>query len=429
MTGDTKEIDKNSENEDLEAFESLPSPDAQATDSSFESDTPKMDLGLLASSSKNGLPVHSALLPSEEDSKLDLRQAPAFGAEEIDPKRPPQSDRIDEPPAGSEQRSSQIDKADFDQASTTGYKEQIRAGGKKSHWVLMILVGFVLGLSAATVAVFIFVRTERARSKSPPSLSQQQAVHNQRASDPSRGGRKAELMIAQARPSSAPPVTDETPRSESRRFSSRRRLPSRSERAAKRAIATGNSSEKSASGTDSSPLVAKEVISPILTSDERKTESQAKKINRVDKPEAATTTPSSQAVSASEAKLDRIIDGVLDATENNHRRESVHPTDSAGGDSKAAEQTPLAPTREQVTETMSVLLPAIRGCAGGLSGLATADIIVLNDGKVANVTVSGAPFEGTAAGRCIEGVVRKARFPRFRQPSFRIRFPFSIRGL
>jgi hypothetical protein len=62
----------------------------------------------------------------------------------------------------------------------------------------------------------------------------------------------------------------------------------------------------------------------------------------------------------------------------------------------------------------------------GQSGLATAGIVVQNDGRVASVSVTGAPFQGTASGRCMEGVVRRARFPPFKQPSFRVQFPFSI---
>lgn len=87
---------------------------------------------------------------------------------------------------------------------------------------------------------------------------------------------------------------------------------------------------------------------------------------------------------------------------------------------------PEAPSREEVTEAMAVLLPAIRGCAMGQTGLATAGIVVRGDGRVASVELSGAPFEGTASGRCMEGVLRRARFSRFRQPTFRVRFPFAI---
>jgi hypothetical protein len=90
------------------------------------------------------------------------------------------------------------------------------------------------------------------------------------------------------------------------------------------------------------------------------------------------------------------------------------------------ETLPAAPSREDVTKAMTVLVPAIRGCAQGQSGLATAGIVVRNDGRVESVSVSGSPFAGTASGRCMEGVVRRARFPRFRQASFRVQFPFAM---
>jgi hypothetical protein len=90
------------------------------------------------------------------------------------------------------------------------------------------------------------------------------------------------------------------------------------------------------------------------------------------------------------------------------------------------ESLPAAPGREDVTKAMSVLLPAIHGCAMGKKGLATAGIVVRSDGRVAGVEVAGAPFAGTASGRCMEGVIRRAQFPRFKQPTFRIKFPFAI---
>jgi hypothetical protein len=92
----------------------------------------------------------------------------------------------------------------------------------------------------------------------------------------------------------------------------------------------------------------------------------------------------------------------------------------------AQAELPEAPSREEVTQTMTVLLPAIRGCAMGQTGLATAGIVVRADGRVASVELSGAPFADTASGRCMEGVIRRARFSRFRQPTFRVRFPFAI---
>jgi hypothetical protein len=87
---------------------------------------------------------------------------------------------------------------------------------------------------------------------------------------------------------------------------------------------------------------------------------------------------------------------------------------------------PLTPSREDVTRVMTVLIPAIRGCAKGQSGFATVSVVVKNDGKVQSAELTGAPFEGTASGRCMEGVVRRMRLPAFQQEAFRVQFPFSI---
>jgi hypothetical protein len=129
--------------------------------------------------------------------------------------------------------------------------------------------------------------------------------------------------------------------------------------------------------------------------------------------EAATT------LAKTEPAPSRSVDALLDEALSGSGARPAASAASAG-------ELPEAPSRDEVTQAMAVLLPAIRGCAMGQTGLATAGIVVRGDGRVASVELSGAPFEGTASGRCMEGVLRRARFSRFRQPTFRVRFPFSI---
>jgi hypothetical protein len=123
-------------------------------------------------------------------------------------------------------------------------------------------------------------------------------------------------------------------------------------------------------------------------------------------------------------KQARSMDSLLDeALSPEARRQEL----AARRTEKAVQQElPLLPSRAQVTQAMTVLLPAIRGCAMGQSGLATATITVRNDGSVAATRITGAPFAGTASGRCMEGVLRRGKFPRFRQATFRVRYPLSI---
>jgi len=116
------------------------------------------------------------------------------------------------------------------------------------------------------------------------------------------------------------------------------------------------------------------------------------------------------------------IDSLLDQALSPEARQAAAKQSAA----PQSQGLPAVPTRDDVMKAMSVLVPAIRGCAQGASGLATINMVVRNDGRVESAALSGAPFQDTASGRCMEGVVRRARFPRFQQPNFRVQFPFAI---
>jgi hypothetical protein len=76
---------------------------------------------------------------------------------------------------------------------------------------------------------------------------------------------------------------------------------------------------------------------------------------------------------------------------------------------------------------MGSLLPAIKQCAGDQVGIANFTLVVKNDGTVQSVLLAGVPFAGTPQGTCMEGVVRRAQFPPFSSPTFRVTYPASIR--
>jgi len=118
-------------------------------------------------------------------------------------------------------------------------------------------------------------------------------------------------------------------------------------------------------------------------------------------------------------KGDTVIDSMLDQALIPQQKTAPAAAASAPG-------LPATPTRDDVVKAMSVLVPAIRGCAQGQSGLAPMSIVVSSDGRVESAALSSGPFQGSASGRCMEGVVRRARFPRFKQANFRVQFPFSI---
>jgi hypothetical protein len=119
-------------------------------------------------------------------------------------------------------------------------------------------------------------------------------------------------------------------------------------------------------------------------------------------------------------KGDTKIDNMLDQALTGEKR----PQPAAAPPSAPA--LAQTPSRDDVVNAMSMLVPAIRGCAQGQSGLAPMSIVVLSDGRVESAALSSGPFQGTASGRCMEGVVRRARFPHFKQANFRVQFPFSV---
>ena len=104
----------------------------------------------------------------------------------------------------------------------------------------------------------------------------------------------------------------------------------------------------------------------------------------------------------------------------------------AGGPARPAaaapaptEELPERLTRSQVTSVLGGLAGPVRQCAGGETGTAPFSITIANDGTVQNASLSG-QFSGTPQGECMEGVVRRARFGRFRNPTQTLVYPYVI---
>lgn len=113
--------------------------------------------------------------------------------------------------------------------------------------------------------------------------------------------------------------------------------------------------------------------------------------------------------------LDSLLDNALSA-------DARHPEQTR----VEAAALPVTPSREEVANAVASVQTAMRGCAMGETGIANAALSVRNDGKVTSAQVTGAPFAGTSGGRCMEGVLRSAHFPRFKQPTFSVQYPVSI---
>jgi predicted Zn finger-like uncharacterized protein len=95
-----------------------------------------------------------------------------------------------------------------------------------------------------------------------------------------------------------------------------------------------------------------------------------------------------------------------------------------GGGAAAAsdENLPQTPDRAAVMSALS----AVSACGEGQHGLAMTEITVSGPtGRVTNAVVTG-QFAGTPIGGCVARAARNARFPRFRQATFTINYPFRI---
>jgi hypothetical protein len=144
---------------------------------------------------------------------------------------------------------------------------------------------------------------------------------------------------------------------------------------------------------------------------------------------AATPEPSNtraQAPAAETSSLsteERSIDTLLDqALRNEGSPVLAAPAPRA----KAGSGVQQLPSRAVVADVFGALLSRVRFCAGQRSGVAIAHVVVRKDGYVTSARISGAPFSSSAAGRCMESVLRQARFPAFEQPTFSVTYPFQL---
>jgi hypothetical protein len=84
---------------------------------------------------------------------------------------------------------------------------------------------------------------------------------------------------------------------------------------------------------------------------------------------------------------------------------------------------PEKPTRDEVMAALRKVQPAVSECCQGDGGVAMADIVVSNNGRVQSVAVTGVP-EDIAS--CVATAVNVAVFPKFSSPKFTVSFPFRL---
>ncbi|MCG8556520.1 MAG: zinc-ribbon domain-containing protein [Proteobacteria bacterium] len=93
---------------------------------------------------------------------------------------------------------------------------------------------------------------------------------------------------------------------------------------------------------------------------------------------------------------------------------------------KTESNLPETPSRDQVMKALRAVQRSVKNCSKSEHGVAMTTITVSgSNGRVRSAKVSG-DYAGTRAGSCIARAVRKARFPKFKKPEFKIQFPFRL---
>lgn len=85
---------------------------------------------------------------------------------------------------------------------------------------------------------------------------------------------------------------------------------------------------------------------------------------------------------------------------------------------------PEKPGRNDVMAAMGKVKSAVAACGKGASGVAFANITVKGStGRITNAVIQG---QTGKVGSCIAKAVRKARFPKFKAKTFKVKFPFRL---
>lgn len=102
------------------------------------------------------------------------------------------------------------------------------------------------------------------------------------------------------------------------------------------------------------------------------------------------------------------------------------PTASARDDSGSPATTLRdLPDHIQARQALSSVQPAVSACGRGEHGLAMTNVWVSGaTGRVTRAAVVAGDYVGTPIGECIERAASQAQFPRFRNPEFRVQFPY-----
>lgn len=137
----------------------------------------------------------------------------------------------------------------------------------------------------------------------------------------------------------------------------------------------------------------------------------------------AAPAPTPEPKKPSGSNLDALMDEVVGGPSSSKSKS----TTTAAGSSPSDSSLPDAPHRDDVKTALVGVSGAVKACKTDTSGTAAVDVVFSGKtGKATSAKVTSAPFKGTPVGTCIEKAVQRARVPRFKQPSFKVTFPYRL---
>lgn len=121
--------------------------------------------------------------------------------------------------------------------------------------------------------------------------------------------------------------------------------------------------------------------------------------------------------------LDALMDEVVGGSSPSAKKSTTSTRKSSSGGSSLQ----TAPSRGDVKTALQGVSGAVKSCSKGTSGTATVDVAFSGaTGRVSRAKIVGGPFKGTPVGGCIESAVKRARVPRFKQSTFKVKFPYRL---
>jgi predicted Zn finger-like uncharacterized protein len=173
------------------------------------------------------------------------------------------------------------------------------------------------------------------------------------------------------------------------------------------------------------PLEAPELEEPVAkksTSSSRQRSSSTKR--RRARGSTATSAPKAEPTPAKKrnsTNLDALMDEVVGGS-SSKKTTTTRSKSSTSGSSLAA-----APSRNDVKTALQGVSGGVKACSKGAGGTAVVDVTFGGStGRVTRAKVASGPFKGTPVGGCIEKAVKRARVPRFKQSSFKVKFPYRL---